>query len=157
MSGLDHYKCRGARALVMLHEQYLREFVDVCRDAKANGLRLPQVEDPDYQSLDHLLRHLLRAARGYMVWCCEVLELPDPKIRKVPEANEIAEQATDYLNLVLDKWREPLAGVEESDLNKVFKSRWEVEMAVESMLEHAVVHPVRHTFQLKELMQKQTN
>ena len=32
-----------------------------------------------------LLNHALRAARGYMVWMCEKLELPDPEIEPPPE------------------------------------------------------------------------
>ena len=48
------------------------------------------------------------AARGYMTWMCEVLELPDPEIRIPPEPT--------------------------------------------ALLEHAVMHPIRHAFQLEELM-----
>jgi len=48
------------------------------------------------------------AARGYMTWMCEVLELPDPEIRIPPEPT--------------------------------------------ALLEHADMHPIRHAFQLEELM-----
>jgi uncharacterized damage-inducible protein DinB len=157
MTELTDYKYRGARALVLLHEQYLSEFYDVWREAKEADLRLPQVDDPDYESLDHVLRHVLRAARGYMTWMCQVLGLPDPEIRATPEVERIESEAVDYLDHVLEQWRVPLSQVDEKSFNTVAKSRWDVEMAVESMLEHAVMHPIRHTFQLQELMKKQTN
>ena len=42
---------------------------------------LPKTDDPAYESLDTLLHHVFRAARGYMTWMCEVLELPDPEMQ----------------------------------------------------------------------------
>jgi hypothetical protein len=35
------------------------------------------------------------------------------------------------------------------------KTRWGEDMSCESMLEHAVMHPHRHRFQLEELMEAQ--
>ena len=74
------YKSRAVRALVLLHDEHLRRFLVVWKQARAASVTLPQTEDPAYASLDTLLRHVLRAARGYMTWMCEVLELPDPEI-----------------------------------------------------------------------------
>jgi uncharacterized damage-inducible protein DinB len=157
MADMPEYTYRGARALVLLHERYLREFIVVWREAKVADLRLPQVDDPDYASLDHVMRHVLRAARGYMTWMCQVLGLPDPEIRATPEAERIVAGVAEYLDHLLEQWRAPLAKVDEKCFNTVAKARWGVDMAVESMLEHAVMHPIRHTFQLQELMRKQTN
>jgi hypothetical protein len=117
MTELTDYKYRGARALVLLHEQYLSEFYDVWREAKEADLRLPQVDDPDYESLDHVLRHVLRAARGYMTWMCQVLGLPDPEIRATPEVERIESEAVDYLDHVLEQWRVPLSQVDEKSFN----------------------------------------
>jgi len=154
MSQLENYKFRGARALVLLHERQLREFLDVWREAKAKGVRLPKVEDPDYQSLEHVLYHVLRAARGYMTWTCEKLNLPDPGIDPTPKVDVIEAKAEGYLNHVLERWRAPLADVDGKAFEPSYKSRWGVDMCIESMLEHAVMHPTRHTLQLQELMNK---
>jgi len=157
MPNLPDYNYRGARAMVLLHDRYLREFADVWREAKQAGLRLPQVEDPDYQSLDHLLRHVLRAARGYMTWMCEVLSLPDPQIRSTPDTDQIEAELDAYLDHVLEEWRTPLADVPEQRFEETYNSRWGTLYSIDAMMEHAVMHPIRHTFQLKELMTKQTN
>ena len=85
MPHLDHYAYRGARAMVLLHEQYLREFLVVWRQFRAADIAMPKTKDPDYTSPVSLLRHVLSAARGYMTWMCENLKLPDPDIRPVPE------------------------------------------------------------------------
>lgn len=147
------YESRGARALVLCHERCLREFVDVWHDARQRNIDLPQTDDSDYRSLDHLLWHVLRAARGYMMWICGKLELPDPGIQKPPGLDEIAAGAGDYLEHLLQRWSHPLEKVEEQALCEgTYESRWGVDYCVEAMLEHAIVHPMRHALQLKELM-----
>ncbi len=150
---LPHYTYRGARALVILHEQYMREFLSTWRKAKQLDVKLPATDDPDYQSLDHLLSHVLRAARGYMTWMCEKLELPDPGIDNYPPPETAEREAGAFLEHVLEKWREPLAQVEEKLCYESHKSRWGMDYSIDSMLEHAVMHPLRHIFQLEELME----
>ncbi|MBU1638722.1 hypothetical protein KKC97_13750 [bacterium] len=157
MPTLPAYKYRGARAMVILHDRYLREFADVWREAKQAGVRLPQVDDPDYQSLEHLLRHVLRSARGYMTWMCEVLTLSDPHIRSTPEAERIESELDSYLDHLLEQWQTPLANVPERRFEETFEARWGTVYCIDAMLEHAVMHPIRHTFQLRELLKKQTN
>jgi len=149
----DSYANRGARALVLLHESHLRDFLGVWRRAKAAGVRLAATEDPSYASLDTLLRHVLRAARGYMTWCCQVLDLPDPDIRPTPEPEAIEAEADGYLEHVLERWREPLRTVAPARFeDRTYESRWGVPYCIDAMLEHAVMHPIRHSFQLEELI-----
>ncbi len=155
MAELSDYKYRGARACVLMHEQFMQDVLDLWWAAKSAEIKLPQTEDPDYQSLDHLLVHILRASRGYMTWMCEKLGLPDPDIQAAPAPEEVEEACDEYLDHLLEKWRTPLAEVAEEAFNAVHKSRWGVDMAVESMLEHAVMHPLRHSFQLEELLSEQ--
>lgn len=156
MSDLTNYPYRGARALVLLHETHMRGCLAAWKQAKAANIRLPQTKDPDYQSLEHLLRHILGAARGYMVWICKQLELPDPEIKTVPELDRIAAEADAYLAHVLERWRLPLANVSEEKFGPhSFISNWGEAFSIDSMLEHAVMHPIRHKFQLDELMNQQ--
>ena len=105
------YRSRAVRALVLLHEEHLRRFLLVWKEARAASVTLPQTADPAYASLDTLLLHVLRAARGYMTWMCEVLELPDPEIRVAPEAASLSGEADGYMEHVLEKWRTPLLDV----------------------------------------------
>ncbi|MCB9357470.1 MAG: hypothetical protein H6505_02765 [Calditrichaeota bacterium] len=155
MAELDHYKFRGARACVLMHEQFMQDFLDIWWAAKSAEITLPATSDEDYKSLDHVLRHVLRASRGYMTWMCEKLELPDPGIRDVPAVEEIEESCDEYLEHLLEKWREPLANVPEDKFNAVHKTRWGVDLPIEGMLEHAVMHPLRHAFQMEELLSEQ--
>ena len=152
MSNLAGYRYRGARALVLLHERELRAFLATFRRAQAWGVTLPETKDPDYASLDALLRHVLGAAGGYLKWTAKVLDLPDPGVDKVPSVEAIDAEAEAYLEHVLDRWWSPLHDVPEKHFEEAYPSNWGTPYSVDAMLEHAVVHPMRHAFQLEELM-----
>ncbi len=150
---LKKYKYNGARALVLLHEQYMRSCLETWREGKRLNISLPETGDQDYQSMETLLRHVLRAARGYMTWICEQLGLPDPGIEKVPESDQIEAQADEYTEHLLEKWRLPLAEIPEDKFHApTYTSRWGVNYCIDAMLEHAVMHPIRHEFQLRNLI-----
>jgi hypothetical protein len=150
------YRSRAVRALVLLHEEHLRRFLDTWKRAKAASVVLPVTDDPAYVSLDALLRHVLGAARGYMTWMCEVLTLPDPQIRVLPDAPALSAEADVYMEHVLERWRDPLMDVADDQLETPeYASRWKTLYCVDAMLEHAVMHPIRHAFQLEELMRQQ--
>jgi len=153
----SEYKYNGAKALVELHEIHIREFYKIWKKAKELDLKLPVTDDPYYKSLDTLLYHVLKSSRGYMVWICLQLNLPDPKIEEAPLPETIIENAERFIKHLSERWRIPLRNVEpERFENKVYKSNWGVDFSIESMLEHAVMHPIRHQFQLENLIRQQS-
>lgn len=152
MADLEGYRHRGARALVLLHERELRAFLATFRRAQAWGVALPETDDPDYASLDALLRHVLGAAGRYLTWSAKVLGLPDPGVAPVPALDAIDAEAEAYLEHVLDRWWTPLHDVPEARFEEVYPSNWGTRFSVEAMLEHALAHPMRHALQLEELM-----
>ena len=120
----------------------------------AGSVSLPPSADPAYASLETLGRHVLSAAGGYMIWMCEVLALPDPGIHAAPEAAAMVRDADRYLEHVLERWRAPLSDVSDEKLETPeYPSRWQSRYCIDSMLEHAVMHPIRHAFQLDELLE----
>lgn len=154
MSDLNDYRYGGARAMVILHERELRQFFAVWQRARAAGVRLPETDDPDYASMERLLWHVLACAASYMTWMCEMLELPDAGFRPVPAPDVLAGEAESYLEHVIERWRTPLAEVsEEACCQPEYTSNWNVRYCIDAMLEHAVMHPLRHRFQLEELTQ----
>jgi len=155
MHELENYRYRGARALVLLHERHLRSFLTTWRQAKAAGVTLPKTDHRAYRSLETILGHVLAAARGYMVWMCKQLGLPDPGIDPIPEDDELEARVDAYLEHLLARWREPLADVEEERFyTPAYPSNWGPPYCIDAMLEHAVMHPIRHEFQLRELLER---
>ena len=151
------YRYKGAKALVNLHETHLRSCLACWREAKQAKLQLPNTNDTDYDSLEHLLMHILRAARGYMTWICEQLELPDPKIHAVPNLEIVEQEAEAFLEHLLERWRLPLMHVEEKHFyHPSYTSRWGPVYCIDAMLEHAVMHPIRHEYQLRNLLDRST-
>jgi hypothetical protein len=150
---VTEYKYGGARAMVELHERHLRSFVETWKRATKQNAKLPKTDDKDYESMELLLRHVLGAARMYMVWMCDKLELPDPGIEPAPEVGRIEDRVAEHMNHLLEKWRSPLKEVaEELFYDPAHKSRWDVDYCIDAMLEHAVMHPIRHEYQLKKLL-----
>ena len=147
------YRSRAVRALVLLHEEHLRNFVPTWRRALEIPVSLPESDDPAYISLGALGQHVLGAPSRYMIWMCEVLKLPDPGIRPVPDAVAIIRDAEEYMEHVLERWRTPLCDIGNEQLETPeYASRWQTRYCIDAMLEHAVMHPIRHAFQLEELM-----
>ena len=143
--------------MVLLHEEHLRQCLKVWKEAKAADIKLSETVDEDYQSLETLLKHILRAARGYMVWICQKLNLPDPEIKLPPDVATIEAEADGYLEHVLQRWRSPLADVTEDRFEPAtYLSNWGTPYCIDAMLEHAVMHPIRHEFQLRELLEEQS-
>ncbi len=91
-----------------------------------------------------------------MTWMCESLGLEDPGIAPPPPVARVAEEADAYVEHLLARWRLPLAALPEDRFHSPeFRSRWGVLYCVDAMLEHAVMHPVRHAFQLRELLERE--
>lgn len=150
----ESFRYGGARTLVALHERHLREFLAVWRQAEDRQLELPRTEDPNYASREALLAHVLGCGARYLVWICQQLELPPPEVEEYPDPAGLAERAEEYLGEVLAAWPGPLATLtEERAYAPAHASRWGPPYCIDAMLEHAVMHPIRHTHQLRELLE----
>jgi hypothetical protein len=135
----------------------MRALFQVWLEAKRKAIRLPETEDPDYATLDLLMRHPLRSSRGYLTWICQVLDRPDPGIPDPPEPQEVEARGADYIDTLEKAWDEHIAWMtdEAAGSNDLYTSRWGQPFTIEGMLEHAAVHPSRHRFQLEELLAEQ--
>lgn len=148
------FKSRGVRALVVLQMEELEKLFVVWKKARRVGVKLPKTDDPAYQSIDLLMRHPLRSCRGYLTWLCEVLGRRDPRVPDPPEPEHVASDGAAYLKLLAKAWEKHMAWMPGAVLDspQVYTSRWGAPMTVEAMFEHAAVHPMRHRFQLEEML-----
>ncbi len=140
--------------MVLLHEESMRALLAVWRKAKAANVKLPVTDNAAYASLDTVLQHVLKASRNMLTWICEKLELPDPGIQEAPEASRVDAEAERYVDHLLERWRLPLAGVDAKRMEVIHKDRSGHDTSLFARLEHAVLHPQRHRFQLEELMER---
>jgi uncharacterized damage-inducible protein DinB len=147
------YRSAGARVLVGMHERELRHFLDVWRQADERDLTLPETDDPSYASREELLVHVLACAAGYLMWICEQRGKQPPDLDRSPDSAGFDARADAYIADVFDAWNAHLLDLTEEEANSpAYESRWGVPYCLDAMLEHAVMHPVRHTHQLQALM-----
>ncbi len=149
------FKSNAVRSCVELHEIELRKFYDAWEAFRASGAVLPATDDPSYASAEHLGGHVLRSARTYLAWIGDCVQRPVADVDRDDDRVSVARKGRRFMEEVLAAWRRHLANLEDGELApKTFKSRWGEDYNVEQMLEHAVVHPMRHRFQLERLMAK---
>ena len=147
------FKSNAVRSCVELHEIELRRFFDAWEAFRASGVALPPTDDPSYASPDHLGGHVLRSARSYLTWIGDCVRRPVTDVDPDDDRASVARKGRAFMDAVLAAWRRHLAMLEDAELAPAtYKSRWGEDYNVEQMLEHAVVHPMRHRIQLERLM-----
>ena len=113
----------------------------------------PQTEDEDCRSVQTIMSHVVRAAYGYADYIREQLSIastrPRPKLLSRRESLEQLEAALRYTIQTLEgRWEmsaEEISGI-------VIKSRWGAVYDAEGLLEHAIVHLLRHRRQIEKFI-----
>jgi hypothetical protein len=147
------FKSNAVRSCVELHEIELRRFFETWQRFRTSGVSLPDTTDPSYASADHLGGHVLRAARNYLTWIGDCVKRPVTDVDADDDRESVARKGRVFMDEVLAGWRRHLALLEDDELAPAtYRSRWGEDYNIEQMLEHAVVHPMRHRIQLERLM-----
>jgi hypothetical protein len=151
---MTEFRSRAVRSLVELHEKELREFLATWRRFCAAGCAMPEAHgDPDYETAEKLVTHVQAAARSYLTWIREVLGQPITDLPIERDAAVAVPRLDALVEETLAGWRRYLAPIEDAQLAPTqYLSRWGEPHTVEQMLEHAVVHPMRHRIQLERLI-----
>ena len=150
------YKSRAVLSLVELHEREMRTFLETWRQFVASDAPMPEARgDSRYESRETLGAHVLMAARGYLTWMGECAGRPVTDVDLSPDAHVIYARAPQFVEEVLAAWRRHMPAFTDEEIErKGFVSRWGEPYTVEQMLEHAVVHPMRHRFQLQRILER---
>jgi uncharacterized damage-inducible protein DinB len=148
------FQSRAVRSLVELHEHEMRSFLGVWQRFVAANLPMPEAHgDKSYESRETLGGHVLIAARGYLTRIGEWVGRPVSDVDDAKDAKEIAARAAKFADEILAAYRRHLAAVTTEELEpQLHRTRWGDLMSVEMLLEHAVVHPMRHRIQLERIL-----
>ena len=152
---MTEFQSRAVSSLVELHERELRSFLDVWKRFVAAGAPLPESHgNKSYESRETLVGHALLAARGYLTRIGEWVGRPVTDVDATQSAAEVAARAPAFADEVLAAYRRHLAAVTTEELEpQSHRTRWGELMSVEMLLEHAVVHPMRHRIQLERILE----
>ena len=150
------FSSRAVRSLVELHERELRSFLEVWRRFESANLPMPEGHgDESYESRERLVGHVLMAARGYMTRIGEWVGRPVTDVDASQDPRDVASRLAAFADDVLAGYRRHMALVTTEELEpQTHRTRWGDLMSVENLLEHAVVHPMRHRIQLERLLEK---
>lgn len=112
-----------------------------------------ETKDDDCRSVQTIMSHVDRAAYGYADYIREQLAItstrPQPKLLTRQESLEQLEAALQYTIETLDgRWE--MSDKEISAI--VIHTRWGPVYDLEGLLEHAVVHLLRHRRQIEKFM-----
>lgn len=112
-----------------------------------------QTKDEDCRSVQTIMSHVVRAGYGYADYIREQFSIastrPQPKLLSRQESLEQLKAALRYTVQTLEgRWE--MSGEEIS--GTVINSRWGVVYDVEGLLEHAVVHILRHRRQIEKFI-----
>lgn len=149
------FRSRAVRSLVELHEREMQSFHEAWKRFVAADLPMPEAHgDESYASRERLAGHVLMAARGYLVRIGEWVGRPVNDVDASQDAAEIAARFAAFEGGVLAAYRRHLAELTDPELEpQTHRTRQGDLMSVEQLLEHAVVHPMRHRIQLERLLE----
>ncbi len=156
----ESYRSGPVGALMDEYERAIEELKSVLRTIDVEDYRRiidPYTEDPDCRSVQTIMNHVVRAGYGYSNYIRkqfgdswtprqEQYDLP------TPEATcEALEQMLAYtLETMTDKWE---ISFEEILANPI-QAAWGQVYDFEQLLEHAIVHILRHRRQIERLFKK---
>ena len=149
------FRSRAVRSLVELHEKELRSFLEVWKRFVAVGAPMPEARgDQDYENQQRLAGHVLMAARRYLTRIGEWVGRPVNDVDASEDPYEIVTRAPEFANQLLAAYRRHLAAITDQEFEpQIHKARTGEHMSVEQLLEHAVVHPMRHRIQLERILE----
>ena len=112
-----------------------------------------QTKDEDCRSVQTIMSHVVRAGYSYADYIREQLSIesacPRPKLLSRQESLEYLEAVLQYTAQTLDgRWEmsaEEISGI-------VIKTRWGAVYDMEGLLEHAIVHILRHRRQIEKFI-----
>lgn len=96
---------------------------------------------------------MLGGGARYLTWIHAQLGLKSPALEERPELDGFAARAEDYIEEILAAWHGALHELTPEDACRpVYPAPWGTTYCIDAMLEHAVMHPLRHAYQLERLM-----
>lgn len=133
----------------------LKQVISSVTDEQLVKILDSETKAEDCRSIQTVLTHVLRAAYCYVICIRNSLgeSLPFPERIKLESAqaymNEL-DQALAYNVLLFKDF--PNIGLEENDPSKKILTNWGQRYDVEQLMEHAIVHVMRHRRQIERFL-----
>ena len=145
---MDEYERAASDLKILLRDISEDGFVEVLDNL---------TNDDDCRSVQTIITHVVGAGYGYADYIRGTVGAastrPDRRLLSRPEAEAQLDAMLEYTVQTLEgRWEM----AEEDTKSVVIDSSWGVRYDLEQLLEHAIVHILRHRRQIQRLMQKST-
>ncbi len=155
------YRNNGAiGALLDEYEKSITAFKEVIKDINSKELIQiidSETNDKDCKSVQTIITHVIRAGYTYAIeirkWLGENIPYKEnEKLNSILEYNEALDSMFAYNEQLFSDY--PDIQLEELDPQKKVHVRWGQKYDVEQLLEHAIVHILRHRRQIELFKEK---
>ncbi len=156
---MKKYRDNGSvGALLDEYEKAIVELKQVLKQVSYEQLHLivdHETKDEDCRSIQSILTHVVRAALAYVVYVRnsvgENLSIPDRvKLDQIDEYIKAIDDAFAYNVLLFEDY--PELKMEENDPEKKILTNWGQRFDVDQLMEHAIVHILRHRRQIERFL-----
>jgi len=131
----------------------LKNLVECIPESDFEKVVDPDTKDDDCRSVQTIVSHVINSGYGYANyirdWYSIPLKSPARRLFSGTEFIEEIDKMLDYTSETLEgKWE-----ISEEEIMKIkIKSRWGSEYDIEQLLEHAIVHILRHRRQIEKFI-----
>ena len=156
---LEDYRQGAVGSLMDEYERAAFELKSLIKNVRDEDYpRIVEGESAHCHSIQVIMNHVVRAGYGYSKYIRDALSM---------DANPIEEKQFSQTEIFgeIDKMFAYTAAIFESErqitdeeMNEIFfKTRWEVDYNIDQILEHAIVHVLRHRRQIQKFILKFQN
>lgn len=147
-------------AVGALMDEYERAALDlkavIAKTSEADFSRVldPETKDEDCRTMQTIITHVVRAGYAYANYIREVFCIATiPPVGRLVSHNEAVAEVDKMLEYTAETLRGRWEMSDEEMDSKRIDSRWGMRYNLEQMLEHAIVHILRHRRQIERLIQ----
>ncbi|MFK7948040.1 MAG: DinB family protein [Saprospiraceae bacterium] len=156
---MKKYRDNGAiGALLDEYEKAIEELKMVLQPLSLNELVTivdHETQDKDCESIQTILTHVVRAGYTYVIsirkWLGETIDYKEKEtLSSIAEYSSALDEMFLYNVQLFEDY--PNIKLEEYDVTKKIKVRWGQSYDVDQLLEHAIVHILRHRRQIERFL-----
>ena len=153
---LEQYRKGAIGSLLDEYEKALLELKSVLRNVDAaDYARVVEGEAAHCRSIQIIMNHVVRAGYGYSKYIRDALSMDCQPIedKQIPQTEIGAEidKMFAYTAAIFEGKRE----ITDEEMEEIFfKTRWGVNYNIDQLLEHAIVHVLRHRRQIQKFLLK---
>lgn len=156
---LEDYRKGAIGSLLDEYEKALFELKSVLQKVSAEDYtRVVEGEDEHCRSIQTIMNHVVRAGYGYSKYIRDTLSKDATPIedKQIPQTKIVAEidKMFAYTAAIFEGER----SITDEEMHEIFfKTRWGVNYNIDQLLEHAIVHVLRHRRQIQKFLLKFQN